>query len=310
MKKTIIASAIAAVVAAPAAFADIKISGQINQEFTSGYDHDTTTAAASQTTSTRNNDTLGSGNNADIVFSGSEDLGNGMTASFKIHHYFDDSTVGTAADQTIGLAGDFGSVTVGRFEPYTVSSITSMMNIDASEDLDLETSFGQGRTEGGIKYVSPNMNGLTVGFEGFADETDTGDNFATTTVFAQYSNAGLTVKVAQEDDSTTANTYGDIQVTSIGVAYKMGDLELRVVNTDDDNGTAADVANTFYGAKYTMGANTIAVGMNDHDTANSDDKIISLSHALSKSTSVYLVHEQIDASGADDNTLVGVKHTF
>ena len=33
MKKTIIAASIAAVVAAPAAFADVKISGQINQEF-------------------------------------------------------------------------------------------------------------------------------------------------------------------------------------------------------------------------------------------------------------------------------------
>jgi predicted porin len=308
MKKTIIASAIAAVVAAPAAFADIKISGQINQEFTSGYDHDTTTAAASQTTSTRNNDTLGSGNNADIVFSGSEDLGNGMTASFKIHHYFDDSTVGTAADQTIGLAGDFGSVTVGRFEPYTVQSITSMMNIDASEDLDLETSFGQGRTEGGFRYETPNMNGLTVGVEGFADGGSTGDNFATTTVYAQYSNAGLTVRAANESDRQGAAASNDVQ--SVGVSYKMGDIELRVVHTDDDNGAAADVANTFYGAKYTMGANTIAVGANSHDTANSDDQIISFSHALSKQTSVYLVHESIDALNTDDNTLVGIKHTF
>jgi opacity protein-like surface antigen len=33
MKKTIIASAVAAAVAAPAAFADVKISGMVNPEF-------------------------------------------------------------------------------------------------------------------------------------------------------------------------------------------------------------------------------------------------------------------------------------
>jgi hypothetical protein len=306
MKKTIVAAAVAAVFAAPA-MADVKISGQINQEFRdSGAD-------------------WVSGNNVDVVVSGSEDLGNGMKATFKIHRFYDDqgnditvtdstgethtdNNEGTAADQSIGLSGDFGAITVGRFEPYTVSSITSMMNIDAAEDLDLETSFGQGRTEGGFRYVTPNMNGLTVGVEGFADGGSAGDNFATTTVFAQYSNAGLTIRAANESDRQGAAASNDVQ--SVGVSYKMGDIELRVVHTDDDNGAAADVANTFYGAKYTMGANTIAVGANSHDTANSDDQIISFSHALSKQTSVYLVHESIDAVNGDDNTLVGVKHTF
>jgi hypothetical protein len=303
MKKTIVAAAVAAVFAAPA-MADVKISGQINQEFIDGSE------------SGGNAGTLHSGNNADIVISGSEDLGNGMKASFKIHRYYDDgdatgtSDTDQSADQTIGLSGDFGAVTVGRFEPFTVASITSMMNIDASEDLDLETSLGQARSEGGFRYVSPNMNGLSVGVEGFADGGDAGENFATTTIFAQYSNAGLTVKVAKEENSDDANANGDVTVTSIGASYKMGDLEFRLVNTDDDNGTAADVSNTFMGASYTMGANKIAIGMNDHDTANSDDKIISLSHSLSKQTSVYLVHEAIDNAANDDNTLIGVKHTF
>jgi hypothetical protein len=44
MKKTIIAAAIAAVVAAPAAMAEVSISGQINQEFTNDSD-DSTNAA-------------------------------------------------------------------------------------------------------------------------------------------------------------------------------------------------------------------------------------------------------------------------
>ena len=298
MKKTIIAAAIAAVVSAPA-FADVKISGQINTEF-----KDT------------DNADLASGINSDIVISGSEDLGNGMKASFKIHRFYDDIGGPSAggdgneqrvADQTISLSGDFGSVTTGRMEPFIVSSITSMANIDASEDLDLEVAPGDARTDGGLRYVSPNMNGLTVGVEGFADGTSTGDDFATTTIFAQYSNAGLTVKAAQE--TAQNGTSADVKVTALGVAYKMGDLEARVVHTDDDNGASADTQNTMYGVTYTMGANQFAIGKNNSDTAADEDTIVSFKHSLSKSTSVYVVIENDGATNSDTN-LIGVKHSF
>jgi hypothetical protein len=296
MKKTILAASIAALVAAPAAFADVKISGQINQEFKD--------AGGDMT----------SGNNTDVVISGSEDLGNGMKASFTIHRYFDDIGDNTggedrSADNKIGLSGDFGSITVGRFEPYTVSQITSMMNIDASEDLDLEVAPGQGRTEGGFRYVSPNMNGLNVGVEGFADGGSTGDDFATTTIFAQYSNGPLMVRVAQESDGQ--GTSADIDVTSIGATYTMDALKATVVRVSDDNGASADEDSTVYGLTYTMGANTVAFGVTDSDVAANDgDSIISLKHALSKSTSVYLVQKNEDQAGTSDTTLVGVKHSF
>ena len=294
MKKTIVAAAIAAVVSAPA-MADVKISGQINQEFKNGAGD------------------LASGNNTDIVISGSEDLGNGMKASFKIHRYYDDvaaqnGAADRSADQSIGLSGDFGSVTVGRFEPFTVSSITSMANIDASEDLDLEVAPGDARTDGGFRYVSPNMNGLSVGVEAFADGTSAGDDFATSTIFATYSNAGLTVKAAQETAQNGTNA--DVKVSSLGVSYKMGDLEARVVHTSDDNGASADTDDTVYGVIYTMGANQIAVGTVDSDTANNEDTIISLKHSLSKSTSVYVVFENEGGAGETSTSLVGVQHKF
>jgi len=294
MKKTIVAAAIAAVVSAPA-MADVKISGQINQEFKNGAGD------------------LASGNNTDIVISGSEDLGNGMKASFKIHRYYDDvaaqnGAADRSADQSIGLSGDFGSVTVGRFEPFTVSSITSMANIDASEDLDLEVAPGEGRTEGGLRYVSPTMNGLSVGVEGFADGGSTGDDFAASTVFATYSNAGLTVKVASE--TVQNGTSADVTVNSVGVAYKMGDLEARVVHTDDDNGTSADTQDTVYGVIYTMGANQFAIGTVDSDTANNEDTIISAKHSFSKNTSAYIVFKNEGGAGETSSSLVGVKHSF
>jgi len=301
MKKTIIAAAVAAAVAAPAAFADVKVSGQINQEFKDVDGSD-----------------LASGNNVDVVISGSEDLGNGMKASFKIHRFFDDgdsnSTGDTdkSADMSISLSGDFGSVTTGRFEPYTVSSIASMMNIDAAEDLDLETTTtSQQRSEGGFRYVAPTMNGLTVGVEGFADSSAAGDDFGTTTIFAQYANGPLLVRVAQETNGGATASAADEDVTSIAASYTMEGLKATVVHIQDDNAASADEDTTVYGLNYTMGANTIGFGVTDSDvTATDGDSIISLKHSLSKQTSVYIVHKNEDQASANDTTLVGVKHSF
>lgn len=322
MKKTIIASAVAATFAAPVAFADVTISGQINQEFIS----------------TGSND-LNSGNNADIVFKGSEDLGNGMKAFWKLHRVYDDqdtastiTSTGTAAadssatassasghthsvsvsgtgssansgaaDQIVGLSGDFGTIQVGRFEPYTESKMASVANIDASEDLDVEGAFlsgNTGRSDGGVAYTSPNMNGVTVGIQGFTEAGATGDDFGSTTVWAQYSNGGLTVRAASEDNGS-----GNADVDTLAAIYKMDGLEVRVATSD--NGTDENV---FYGASFTMGANKIAAGKVSSDAAGSDDSILSLSHNLSKSTRVYVVQKNDD--NGDNSTLVGVKHSF
>jgi predicted porin len=292
MKKTIIASAIAAVVAAPAAFADVSISGQINQEFID-----------------RSGQDLNSDLNSDIVFKGSEDMGNGMKASFVIHTYLDDGQFGASsassptADQSITLSGDFGAVTVGRFEPMTESKGVSIANIDHSDALDLESTLGNGgRAEGGFKYVSPSFNGLTVTLEGQAKtETAGTDDFDTTSVGVEYSNGGLYVIAISEDTSST------VDQTTFGVKYKMGDIELRAVTTEQDtSGTKVD--HTFYGAKYTMGNNSVAVGMVDSDGTDDGDNIISLGHSLSKQTGVYLTHKSNDDS--QDQTLVGIKHSF
>jgi predicted porin len=332
MKKTIIASAVAATFAAPVAFADVTISGQINQEFHSVGSAD-----------------LNSGNNTDLVFSGSEDLGNGMKAFFKIHRYFDDqdtasttaltstattgtaaasstatassasghthavtgsvtsgagtgaTSMGAAADQIVGLSGDFGTIQVGRFEPYTEASIAAVANIDASEDTDIEnalTTANTGRSDGGVAYTSPNFNGVTVGIQGFTEAGATGDDFGSTTVWAQYSNGGLTVRAASEDNGS-----GNTDMDSLAAIYKMDGLEVRLVATDDGTNT-----NQFYGASYTMGANKIAAGKVSSDATGSDDSILSLSHSLSKSTSVYVVQKNDD--NGDNSTLVGMKHSF
>jgi len=312
MKKTIIAAAVAAAVAAPAAFADIKISGMVNPEL---MDADASTGRAMSV-------------NTDLVITGSEDLGNGMKASFKYHLTNDDGATLGSADQTVGLAGDFGSLNIGYQETKNQAYFHPKADLDASHDITLEDATGQQSRASGIIYTSPSFNGLQVGVSAFMGDaqvaastdnsanavtgTDTNDNDITE-VFAMYSNGALTVAAGKTTHKGTA----DEEVTNLYASYKMGDLTVSVLDRavkNDGGSTAAtaDVDTTTVSAKYTMGSNAISVGATDSDNAQDGDYVVSLSHAMSKQTSVYVAykHDDTPASGYDNQSLVGIKHTF
>jgi len=282
MKKTIIAASIAAVAAAPVAFADVSISGYISAEFVE--DEMLT--------------------NNDIVFKASEDLGNGMKASAK-YHMFTDSTAGggttsgNTADMSITLSGDFGSLTAGRSEGFDEGVFAAFVNIDAAHDADLEGNFDGGTAvqtrDERLKYVSPSFNGLKVG----VTTQDNGTSkFEDKEYMVSYSANGLTVMAGRSDEGTN-------ETTNIAASYKMGDLEVRAAKRDlDVNGVETDA--TFIGAKYTMGANTLALGSVEGDA--SDATIVSVAHALSKKTAVYVVNHDVD--GGASQTLIGLSQKF
>jgi len=296
MKKTIVAAAIAAVVSAPA-MADVSISGFANQEFT---DKDGSTGWGA------------SGFNADVVIKATEDLGNGMKATAKIHQFTDtdntsnsslsDSAGGNTADLSVTVSGDFGSITAGRFEPASEGVIDAFLNIDGSHDLDLEnaTENAIGRTNNGLAYTSPSMNGFTVSLGNFASASSTNDKDfdGASEIFVKYSNGPLMVMA----NSTEVD--GGAEIQAIAASYKMGDLEVRAMERSSNSGTAgaADIDLTFIGAKYTMGNNTFAIGTADSDTNSKDTDIISVTHNLSKNTSIYIVQENVDAADSDLTT--------
>jgi predicted porin len=305
MKKTIIAAAVAASVAAPAAFADVSISGMVNPEFIDSDDTATGWGASEI--------------NTDLVFKASEDLGNGLKATAKIHKFTDTdntsntattgSTAGQTADLSVTVSGDFGSVVAGRFEPASEGAIDAFLNIDASHNLDLEnaTENAIARTNNGLAYVSPSMNGLTVSLGNFASASATDDTKfdGASEIFVKYSNGPLTVM------ANNTEVDGGAEIQAIAASYKMGDLEVRAMERSSNSGTAgdADIDLTFIGAKYTMGANTFAIGTADSDTNSNDRNIYSVSHALSKNTSVYVVMEDVDSANSD-LTAFGIAQKF
>jgi len=150
MKKTIIAAAVAASVAAPAAFAEVTVYGKIHQSMNNASGDVTVTAttlaaaaydavaledgefngadlnpaatgnvAGNTATATGSADYNDMTSNASrFGVKGSEDLGNGMSAFFQMEVKADVSdgsaNFGDARDAFVGVKGDFGKVTLGR----------------------------------------------------------------------------------------------------------------------------------------------------------------------------------------------------
>ena len=220
MKKTIIASAIAAVAAAPAAFADVSLKGNVMAEF------------VEDNMVTRN----------DFVISAKEDLGNGMTAAIKMHQVYDDT--GTAgADRTVSISGDFGTLTAGHMEGFQEGIFDSFIEVDAAHDTTLESGGWDNGVEGfkraaRVMYVSPSMNGLSLGITSNGNGTD--DKFTDNEVMVKYSNAGLTVMAGMGDVD------GGNQFENLVATYKMGDLELRAGYRGVERAAVASATTTTY----------------------------------------------------------------
>jgi hypothetical protein len=240
MKKTLVASAIAAVIAAPA-YADVTISGNVIVEHlgTSG-DYDMRT---------RN----------DLNLTAVEDLGNGLKATAKLNNVYDDGTQGKG-DMNVTLSGDFGSLTAGFAEGFQEGVFDAFANIDAAHDVDLENSINTASTEFSrterFIYMSPSMNGFQVGMTA-ADDTDSMG--AHTEFMAKYSANGLTA-MAGVSNAKDGNDYKDF-----AVEYKMGGLKLRAMHRNVDIKAAAGSTATTISVAQAAGSTGTST---DVDTSN------------------------------------------
>ena len=296
-KKTLIAMAVASVVAAPIASADVKISGVVEQTFT-----DTENDANGMDTSTFNM----------LNVSASEDLGNGMSAFAKYNMLTKagTSTGETNGDMVVGISSGFGTIVAGTMEDFTEGKLAAMMDMEGNGSTELAGNAG--RTAGGLAYITPTVNGLHAGVAGYATADGT-DKFDATDIAVFYDNGPLSVKVAQETLSKDMTTGAEEQTTtSVGASYAMGDMKVAVlhVGRDDQAGTAgADSDDTMFKGSYKMGNNTLQLGYADDDSAGKDITTVELIHKFSGRTSAYAGVTNNDVTG-NDSTFVGMKHKF
>ena len=317
-KKTLIAMAVASVVAAPIASADVKISGVVEQTFT-----DTDNSGEGYTASTFNM----------LNITASEDLGNGMSAFAKLNHLTKTGlqSTQTDGDQVVGISGGFGTIVAGTMEDFTEGKLAAMMSMEGTTANEL--SGNAGRTQGGLAYVSPTMNGLHFGIAGYAGTgaADT-SNFDAVDVAVFYDNGPLSIKVAQETlnnatanavaaTATTAAGTADQKTTSIGASYVVGDLKVAALSVKRENqrvtasnAVQADSTDFMFKGTYKMGNNSLTLGYakDDSDTTGDNDVTsVELIHNFSSRTSAYVGFSNNDATAAaDDSTFFGLKHKF
>jgi len=319
MKKTLIAAGIAAAVAAPSAFAEVKIGGKVEQGITMT---DSSTAATDEWTG-----------NSDVVltFKASEDLGNGMSAFSSIRYDLDgagnDSTSAglTLTDYKVGLKGSFGTVVTGRMEDFSESKALSMVDVFYSGALGVELGGDNaGRQDNAIAYVSPSMNGFSVGVAGYMLNDDGStqtniDNVDATDIALFYNNGPVSAVLSQEKyKGDTTST--DEKITTLAVKYDMGDLSLRGVYQDlnnADNTAANDHEDLMLAAVYKMGNNSVAVGWSeDEQTTGATDITqwnVEFRHHFSKRTTASIGYEDYNAvasSGDLEKIGVSIEHKF
>ena len=229
-----------------------------------------------------------------IGFKGSEDLGNGLQAIFKLDFQFDtinrnkggDPGSLTDRDQWIGLAGGFGKVRIGTISTgykshgamidplYRTAAqgrsngLQSFLHANAGED-------GEGRATNTIRWDSADFNGfkLVAHYTLDSDEKDGSggsdeDNDAYG-IGAQYTNGGILVfaDYLTNDGDDINNNQGDITAWKVGGKYTINNFSVMGQYEDIEDkatfsGEPGRQAGTWWhlAGTYTMGNNMIYLG--------------------------------------------------
>ncbi len=327
MNKKLIAVAVAAAFAAPmAASADATIYGDIHTsvQFTDAeLDGDTV----------QDNATV-EGNDGALGIKGSEDLGNGLKAIYKIEANLnpDDGSLPDTLDEVwVGLAGSWGAVAIGRDDhPYKDALNATGYNPFGDKIVDMDSvsdglggvGFRQETTSNAVKYISPNFSGFSFtgaivapeGTDATGDDLNSG--FDVYSLGANYAGGGLKVGIAYEDIDAFQSSAPNDGPSSwvIAGSYTFGGLTVGAAYEDTDD--AAQFANLAYVAEevetwgvsvnYVFGNNEIGamyvseeqsnVGGGPED-ADIDSWGITAAHNLSNRTQVYIAYADSENKG-------------
>lgn len=263
--KKLIALAVAGAFIAPAAFADSK-NVEIYGIATAGLEK-TNDAAAGGVGQTKVED-FGSR----IGFKGSEDLGGGLKAIFKIESSVALDVGGTtlaSREGHVGIAGNFGAVLAGRGKtPYQLAT-EAFDPFNSNNTLDI-TGGAVGtyvaRANNWVAYASPNVQGLeVVGAYVFGEDK------------------GLTAKDLNADGDTgdageTGSAKKALSAISISAKYTMGDVAvIGAVQQLKNNGFSDDKStDVLLGATYAIGRVAVGAAVNSSKETASDTKRTSL----------------------------------
>jgi len=204
MKKTLVA--VAAMAAVTGAMADAKLYGTLDQAAVS---IGLTSATGVKTTTKSFGEDLNGYSELGVM--GSEDLGNGLTATYGVNLAFGLSTSlnapGIYHGSGVGLKGAFGAVNIGT--SYNLNFFTNAV----ADPTGFGGNIGQlNSSAGGLKgnlisYTAPQfVPGLTLAAEIQRGETSASNAGNATGYMAQYNTGGLMVRYSTSTETEAANT--------------------------------------------------------------------------------------------------------
>ena len=307
MKKHLIAAAVAAAVVAPAAMAQstVEISGTLDI----GYQVRDIAGTGAKTGEAVRNSAVNDNMVATpvITFRGSEDLGGGLKANFRIAQEFDVAT-GAMTDSgasftyaEAGLSGGFGAVAAGRFAHATrdaggvyrffgdIGRLPGVLNSNA-------------RPTSTAQYVSPAFGGVTLSI---ADSdigktsTDTEPATRLQSFGIRGSVAGIALSVGQENEKNAAGGKTlDLLTIAANYDFKVARVGLIYADNDTNVGRKLDALGVHVavplGGPWTIGGSFTKYD-SDTDNGGTDVYTLAARYALSKRTSIFASYQNVDA---------------
>lgn len=338
MKKSAIAIAVAAVLAAPVALADVTVSGQLQTQIVS-YDSDDGMVTAGdaplnglQMTDGGMGDNNEGGNWGALTFSASEDLGNGLKAlakyGFNVKTENSGNDIGTR-DAYVGLAGGFGAVLAGRMNhPYKTSTIgwdpflstfaQARGNggmVGGLHGSEINNALAYAGTFGGVKVVAAVV--LDEGAEpapatGEDTNGEHGLSFSVNAPVGPVELALAYIDVSEHQGDGTA-AYGaqakDSSALKLGAKFASGDFSVAAQYEMLDKGFIDGVneaSQLYLTGSFKFGNNSVSAsyGMFEVDNAPDEDTYmaIGLNHAFSGNTSAFVAYRMTDWAGDNNDT--------
>lgn len=268
-----------------------------------------------------------------IQFAGTEDLGGGLAATFRLRHRLemDTGTVegGTRpfwhGESTVGLRGAFGAIRLGRaldaiqandwaFDPWgnydrIASPAWDLWHWNYSSD---PVAGGSGRVGNAVFYDSPKFADFTLHLSA-APESAPGAKTKTRAGSLQFNNGTVRAMVG------AAKNQDGGKETFIGLRGSWAGFTLMGVYNPTQNPAGVKAKTLTLGAMYAFGATTLKAGWGKVDVERAvperREQITSLglSQALSKRTTVYadLASKEFpNPTGRKTVYGVGLTHSF
>lgn len=270
-----------------------------------------------------NNVTNVTNNNSRLGFKGTEDLGNGLKAIFQMESLvnMDDGSgssstlLGSGRNTFVGLAGGFGTLFFGLHDnPYKLATGKLDNWSDSMGDFNAlvgnvsgaSTPFNE-REPNSINYWSPKMSGLQFMAAYRPDETGSvnRDRYSANITYAQGPLYGSIAYEKHRKDNVSGASGNDTSGLTVGVSYAFNaektKLGLVYESLSEDNINSVFDRDLWYLAlSHKMGNNSFEIAYanaGDNDTASNtgaDWYVLGLDHALSKRTSVYVLHARTE----------------